>query len=313
MATMAIVNTHMNMEKTMHKTKSILLLVFVSLFFTLVGDAQVKSSLLIGPGDMLHLEVFDTPDLEQRVRVTDEGEISLTLGGKVKVAGLTPADAASVVDSYLVTKNYLIHPHVSIVVEVYATQKVTVLGEVKLPGQYEVGTPRSILDVLAMAGGLTDIADRNLTVVRHNSSEQISYFVSNTTAEAVKTEILVYPGDKVIAAKAGIVYALGDFARPGGYTITNNYSQLTVLQLVARAGGTNHSAVPSHARIVRKAPDGSLTDILLQLGKMQKGKVPDMTLQADDILYVPFSYVRNFMLNGSSIAASAASAAIYHF
>jgi polysaccharide export outer membrane protein len=268
---------------------------------------------LIGPGDTLHIVVLETPDLEQQVRVMDDGTIRLTLGGSVKVVGLEPGSAAQAIEAYLLEKNYLRQPHVQVAVVAYATQKVTVLGEVKQPGQFEIGTPRSILDVLAMAGGLTDIADRNLTVMRHDTREQVSYFVSNTAAEAIKTEILVYPGDKVIAAKAGIVYALGDFARPGGYTITNNYSQLTILQLVARAGGTNHSAVPSHARLVRKAPDGSLTDIPLQLGKMQKGKIPDMTLQTDDILYVPFSYVRNFMLNGSSIAASAASAAIYHF
>jgi len=288
-------------------------LLFVLLLFSVCGWTQTDNSLLIGPGDTLHIVVLETPDLEQQVRVMDDGTIRLTLGGSVKVVGLEPGSAAQAIEAYLLEKNYLRQPHVQVAVVAYATQKVTVLGEVKQPGQFEIGTPRSILDVLAMAGGLTDIADRNLTVMRHDTREQVSYFVSNTAAEAIKTEILVYPGDKVIAAKAGIVYALGDFARPGGYTITNNYSQLTILQLVARAGGTNHSAVPSHARLVRKAPDGSLTDIPLQLGKMQKGKIPDMTLQTDDILYVPFSYVRNFMLNGSSIAASAASAAIYHF
>lgn len=297
----------------MHRLKLNGMLLLVLLLFSACGWAQTDNSLLIGPGDTLHIVVLETPDLEQQVRVMDDGTIRLTLGGSVKVVGLAPGSAAQAIEAYLLEKNYLRHPHVQVAVVAYATQKVTVLGEVKQPGQFEIGTPRSIFDVLAMAGGLTDIADRNLTVLRHDTREQISYFVSNTAAEAIKAEILVYPGDKVIAAKAGIVYALGDFARPGGYTITNNYSQLTILQLVARAGGTNHSAVPSHARLVRKAPDGSLTDIPLQLGKMQKGKIPDMTLQTDDILYVPFSYLRNFMLNGSSIAASAASAAIYHF
>jgi len=297
----------------MRKLKVYLPLIFVLAFSSTWGWTQTSNSLLIGPGDMLHIVVFDTPELEQQVRVVDDGKISLVLGGTIPVAGLVPADAAKLVESYLIEKKYLQHPHVQITVMAYATQKVTILGEVRAPGQYEIGTPRSILDVLALAGGLTDNADRKLLIERHDSHEKIPYFVSNAATEAINTAILVYPGDKIIVAKAGIVYALGDLARPGGYTITNNYSQLTVLQLVARAGGANHSAVPSHARLLRKAADGTFVELPIQLSKMQKGKIPDVSLQADDILYVPFSYLRNFALNGSSIAASAASAAIYHF
>jgi polysaccharide export outer membrane protein len=125
--------------------------------------------------------------------------------------------------------------------------------------------------------------------------------------------VRINPGDTLYVPKAGIVYVLGDVKQPGGYTMTNNEAQLSVLQLVARAGGTNNSAVPSHARLVRKTGDSGYTETALQLSDMQKGKQSDQFLQPGDIVYVPFSYMRNFALQGSGLVASASSAAIYKF
>jgi len=124
--------------------------------------------------------------------------------------------------------------------------------------------------------------------------------------------VKVNPGDTIVVPKAGIVYVIGDVARPGGYTMTNNEAQLSVLELIARAGGTTHTAVPSHARLIRKSSSGYV-DIALPLSDMQKGKRADFALQADDMIYVPFSYLKNFAVSGSGIVASAGSAAVYRF
>ena len=109
------------------------------------------------------------------------------------------------------------------------------------------------------------------------------------------------------------MFALGDVGRPGGYVMDNNQGKITVLQLVAQAGGTNHSAVPSHAKIIRQKSDGGYVEIPLQLSQMQKGKIPDQILEPSDIVYVPFSYLRSFITNTPSVVASTSSAAIYHF
>jgi polysaccharide export outer membrane protein len=82
---------------------------------------------------------------------------------------------------------------------------------------------------------------------------------------------------------------------------------------VVRAGGTNNSAVPSHARLMRKTGNGGYTETALQLSAMQKGKQPDQLLQPEDIVYVPFSYLRNAAENISGISSAVASAAIYQF
>jgi polysaccharide export outer membrane protein len=165
---------------------------------------------------------------------------------------------------------------------------------------------------LALAGGLTDLADRKVLIERHGSTDKVPYFVSNLPDAALDSAVQVNPGDTIIVPKAGIVYALGDVGRPGGYTMTNNEGLISVLELVARAGGTPPNAVPSHARLIRKI-GGSYTETPLPLSAMQKGKRPDLPLQADDIVYVPFSYLLNFGMQASGIAASIGSAAVYKF
>lgn len=286
--------------------------IIVCLFASWGGSLQAQESLLINPGDTLHVQVLDTPDLEEHARVTDGGELPLILGGNVKVAGLTPEQAAHAIEKVLMDGDYVLHPRVLVTIEESATEKVSVLGEVKVPGAYAINTPRSVLEVLTLAGGINDLADRKILIERHGTGEKVPYFLSNQPGVAIDTSVKVYPGDTVLVPKAGIVYVLGDVAHAGGYTMTNNDAQLSVLQLVARAGGTNHSAVPSHAKLIRKTDNGYV-EMPLPLSAMQKGNRADLQLQPDDIVYVPFSYLRNFGLQASGLAASAASAAVYRF
>lgn len=280
--------------------------------FAFTCSAQRPETLLIGPGDMLQVKVFDTPELDEAVRVTDAGIITLVLGGDVQVSSQTPAEAARNVEKALVNDHILLHPQVLVTIAEYVTRKVSVLGEVKAPGAYAINTTRSVLDVLTVAGGLTDLADRRIVVERYGTHEKVPCFVSNEPDAALNSAIAVNPGDTVIVPKAGIVYVLGDVARPGAYTMTNNEAQITVLQLVARAGGTNHSAVPSHAKLVHKSGD-TYTEERLPLSAMQKGDHSDLLLRANDIIYVPFSYLRSFAMQATGIAGSIGSAAMYKF
>ncbi|MGD0940008.1 MAG: polysaccharide biosynthesis/export family protein [Terracidiphilus sp.] len=293
----------------MHKTT--IGIVFLLLVVPVLG-AQSSESLRIGPGDLVHIIVFDTPELEQHLRVTDAGELPLLVGGSVKVAGLSSVAAARAVEDALTKRNILINPRVQVIVDDFATQKVSVFGEVRAPGAYTLSTSRSILDVLSLAGGLTDVANRQIVIKRSRSDEKVSYLVSNDPNTAFDTAVTVNPGDTILVPKAHIVYMLGDVRAPGGYTMTNNAAQLSALQLLARAGGTLPTAVPSHARLIRKTGSG-FSETPLPLSAMEKGKSADIALQPDDIIYVPFSYLRNFAVEASGIVATAANAAVYRF
>jgi polysaccharide export outer membrane protein len=286
----------------------------VLILFCCAGCCLAQTeSLTIGPGDMLHLKVLEAPELEQAARVSDAGTLTLILGGKVPVAGLTPAEAAVAIERALVEGHYVLTPHVSVTTEQTATQNVTILGQVRTPGSYPITTPRPILDVLALAGGLNDLAQRRVTIQRHASKERVDYVLSNSANAALDANVPVYPGDTVLVPKADVVYVLGDVNRPGGIAIVTNDSKLSALQALSLAGGTPPNAVPSHARLIRKQADGSHVEQPLQLSAMQKGKEPDIPLQSDDIIYVPFSYARNMAVGAGSLVGATSSAAIYRF
>jgi polysaccharide export outer membrane protein len=271
-----------------------------------------QESLLIGPGDVLHVQVVDAPEMEQHVRVTDSGMIPLVGAGDVKVGGMTVASAETAIHDHLIQTHYMNHPQVIVTVEQYATETVSVVGEVARPGAYPITTPRTVLDVLSFAGGITNVADRNILIQRHDSKDEaVTYFVSNDPKQAVATQVMVDPGDTVIVPKAGIVYILGDVNRPGGFAMSNNQDHMTLLQALALAGGLQHSARQGHARLIREA-EGKSHEEQLNLGEIQKGKRPNPTLYAGDILYVPFSWAKGLATSmAPNLSGSAATAAIY--
>jgi polysaccharide biosynthesis/export protein len=272
-------------------------------------DQSKNESLLIGRGDLLHITFFREPELEQKVRVKDSGEIDLDLAGNIKVAGYTSADAAKAIAQLYSMGHYLNHPQVSVVIEEFATQSISVLGQVSKPGTFTVTTARGLLDILAMAGGLTDTADRHITVQRANQNEKTVVFLPNDAATSLQNGTTVYPGDTVVVPKAGLVYVLGDVARPGGYVMQDD-ANLTVLQAIAMALGANRTAKEDATRLIRKI-NGSYQESVVLLREIEKGKKPDIQLDADDVLYVPFSMARNVVLGASSILSSTSSAAIY--
>lgn len=270
----------------------------------------VAESLLIGRGDLVHVTVFLMPEMETKARVTDAGDVTLPLVGKVHIAGLTPAEAAHAAAMQYTAGHYLIDPQVTVLVEEYATQSVAIMGEVLRPGTFPVTTPRGVMDTLALAGGFTPSADRHITI-QHNGGQKQEVFLPNNARDALAAEALVYPGDLVLVPKAGVVYVLGDVTHPGGYVMQDD-SMLTVLQAVAMASGTNRTAKEGSAIVVRRTATG-YTEIPVSIKDMQKGKAADMALEREDVLWVPFSYGKNVVITGTSILAGAGSAVIYHY
>jgi polysaccharide export outer membrane protein len=275
-----------------------------------VSAQDQKESLLIGPGDLIQVDVLDTPEMEQQVRVTDGGSAPLAYVGNVQVGGKTPAAAADAIRLLLISKNVMKHPQVTVRVQEYSTQDVSVLGQVRTPGAYPLTTPQPVLRVLSLAGGVTEIADRQVTVKRHGSSEQLTYTLSNDPQKMLTDMVMVNPGDIVMVPKSAIIYIMGDVGRPGGYAMSSNDSHLTLLQAIARAGSANKTSKQSKVRLIRVTEQGK-QEIPIHLDAMEKGKIPDMDLQANDIIFVPFSWMKNIAMSSSQIAASTANAAIF--
>jgi polysaccharide export outer membrane protein len=118
---------------------------------------------VIGPEDVLDIAVWDNLQLTRTVPVRPDGKISLPLLNDLKAAGLTPMQLKELLTTAFAA--YIPMATVSVIVREVHSFKVTVIGEVKTPGRYELKSQSTVLDVLAMAGGLTEYADRSRIVV----------------------------------------------------------------------------------------------------------------------------------------------------
>ena len=107
----------------------------------------------IGPEDLLEISVFEEEKLNKIVRVSSQGNISLPLLGIIRVKGLTATELEKEIRDLLAEK-YLQDPHVSVFIKEYRNQRISVIGAVEKPGVFDVTGQKTILDMLAMAGGL---------------------------------------------------------------------------------------------------------------------------------------------------------------
>jgi len=256
------------------------------------------------------VKVFDVDELTQDVRVSDKGDAVLTFLGPLHLAGLTPAEAQTLVESRLRDGNYVREPQVSILIEEYGTQGVSVVGQVAKPGVYPVLGPRMLLDVISLAEGLTPLAAHEATIKRRDGTEVFTAILSDNPGELLATNVEIWPGDTVIVPKAGIVYVIGDVGKPGGFVMENN-GRASLLQTVALAAGVNRTAALSKTRVIRKTPTG-FEDMPVNLKRILNGKSADIPLQREDIVYVPPSTARSLLFHTPQVLEAAASSAVVY-
>lgn len=246
------------------------------------------SAMEIGSGDLLKIGVFGAPESDQEVRVDPDGNVSLNFIGAVHVAGLSNTEAQKLIAKKLQDGGFFTHPQVAVFTKEYATQGVSVLGEVLKPGVYPLLGSRRLFDVLSMAGGTSPKAGRVISIShRDHPQTPLSVTLSNDANESAKSNIQVFPGDTVVVSRAGVVYVVGDVHKPSG-VIMDNGSEMTVLQAIAMAEGTNPTAKLNNAKLIRRTPNGP-KEYPLALQDMLSSKAPDMRLQAEDIIFVPNS------------------------
>jgi polysaccharide export outer membrane protein len=169
-----------------------------------LAQAEQTADYVIGPEDVLDIVVWNNETLTRTVPVRPDGKISLPLLNDVVAAGLTPVALRESLTKALTS--YMPVASVSVIVREVHSYKVTVIGEVRTPGRYELKSQATVLDVLAMAGGLSDYADRDGIVVLRpdgESTKRIPFAYEKLTAKngAKKTadeNFAVRPGDVVL-------------------------------------------------------------------------------------------------------------------
>jgi polysaccharide export outer membrane protein len=268
-----------------------------------------SSALVLGPGDEVEVTVYGAPDLSGRSRVSADGNISMPLIGYVRVAGLSSSEAEGAIEAKLRQNKVVNYPQVSIYVKEYGSSGISVTGEVAKPGFYSALGPHRLFDVLQAAGGPTDKAANKVLITHRGQEDATTLYISKDSAEIAASNVDLQPGDTVVVPKAGIVYVLGEVTRPGGYVL-NSTGGITVLQVVAAAGGPTHVASAGKTRLLRRSENG-FQEQGIDLKKLLRGKAHDVSVRDQDILFIPSSAVKT-ALNAGALVATVGSAAIYH-
>lgn len=248
--------------------------------------------LMIGAGDLLKVSVFGAADSDQDVRVDQEGSATLNFIGPVHLAGLTISQGQILIAKKLEEGGFYTKPQVTIFEKEYATQGVSVLGEVQKPGVYQLLGSRRLFDVLSMAGGTSAKAGRIVSIARRDHPESPrSVSLSNNANESAASNVEIFAGDTIVVSRAGVVYVVGDVRKPSG-VVMDNGTDMTVLQAIAVAEGTNPTAALNRSKLIRKTPNGP-QELPLALKDMLASKTPDVRLQAEDIIFVPNSAAKS--------------------
>ena len=184
-------------------------IVFLLCLFTLItmsASAQ-DPDYLLQPEDVLHITVYEQPDLETKTRISTTGTITFPLLGKLSASGSTVNELRGKIET-LLEKDYLVDPQVQVFIEQYHQKQVSVLGSVRSPGRYDMYPERdtTVLEALAMAGGFTDVANENATkIIRKEGKNEVTIpvRVEDITKKGLKEQdILLKPGDIVFVPES---------------------------------------------------------------------------------------------------------------
>lgn len=259
-----------------------------------LAPAESRRAHPLGPEDLLEINVFEVPELNRTVRISETGTISLPLLGEMQVSGLTAMELEGRLRQELARK-YVKNPQVSVFIREYGSKKVSVLGAVSKPGVYEMLGPRTLLQVLSEAGGLTDESGVALYVLRatgNGAPQRIEVSVRELmTSGDPASNVSIEPGDiiSVPIDRELYIYVDGAVKTPG--RIEQLASRpITLLQAIAKAGGMTDRANLKGVQILRQSGDGTQQIATINLKHVRKGKATDPILQDGDIIVVPETF-----------------------
>jgi polysaccharide export outer membrane protein len=281
-----------------------------------MGDYQ------IGPEDLLQVTLYNVPTSEAThtprqvsVRVSQQGVISLPLLGDVKVSGLTP----SALERELKTlyEKYMFNPQVGVMIQEYR-QQVSVIGSVQRTGVFPLSGPKTVIDILAMAGGVALTAGTQVHIYRQGpqgrESHVIDLLVLASNAALINADnaslitMPVQAGDVINVPPAGTYFVDGAVRNPGPYPLGRRYS---LTQALTTAGGVNRELSSSDIFIYRRRGPGQMEGIPIDYDAVMAGSTADPQIEADDIILVPISsakyvfnrFIAQIIFGGLSIRA----------
>jgi polysaccharide export outer membrane protein len=291
-----------------------------SLFLLALGLSELTASQMpsprkdyvLGPDDGLLVNVVELAELDSKslgiVRIDHQGNIRLPLAGRVQAAGLTVEGLEIEIANRL--SGIMNKPEVSVSVSEYRSHPVSILGAVRTPGVYQVSGPKTLFEVLSLAGGLNPDASNRVNISRpvaagmlplpNAKPDKTGQFTTaelnvRSVMEAKNPEenIIVLSNDVITVPKADMVYVVGAVHKSGGFLLLEK-EQISVLQAVSLAEGLDKVASAKAARILRQStPGAERTEVVVNVERIMAGRAEDVSLQANDILFIPNSLAKS--------------------
>lgn len=247
------------------------------LMLSVWNTSASAEDVLLGPSDVVKISVYGSPDLSLETRVSQTGSISFPLIGEVKVGGLATSAAEKKIAGLLMSGGFVLKPQVNILVTSQQSQLVSVLGQVAKPGRYPIDGKHSLIDILALAGGVgPDGGDTAYLIRKRNgeSKKEVVDLIDIVRSGDMKKDLDLMTDDVVFVERAPRFYVYGEVQKPGSYRLERN---MTVLQVLSVGGGLTARGTERGMRIKRRDADGQVHEF--------KAKHEDL-VQIDDVIYV---------------------------
>lgn len=246
----------------------------------------------IGSGDVVRVDVFGRPEVSGKHVVGPDGSVTLPIVGELELAGRSREESRSLVEKSL--RRYYSHPHVTLAIEEYVSNQVTVLGRVDRPGSLKFPHQPTLAEVLASAGAMP-VLDKQATLTRcaiMRGRERLIWIDLKAMLNGDPSyNMRMKKGDIVFIPDSAdtAVYVLGQVSKPGSYRLT---PRMTLLDAVAQAGGPNEDALPSQIGLYRAGTRQvelfSLDDLI------NPSRSINYLLEDGDVVYVPRSSLADF-------------------
>jgi polysaccharide biosynthesis/export protein len=263
----------------------------------------------LGPDDLLQITIYNIPEQEARVtprsvtlRVSQDGLVVIPLLGQMDVRGKTTGELERELNKRYA--KFIRNPQVGVLVMEFR-QRVSVMGAVQKPGVLELTGPRSVVDALALAGGVTEKAGNQVHVYRQDASGSRQSIVidltllANSSGQmmnqngAAPINMPLQAGDVVNVPQSGMFFVDGAVGKPGSYALGRSY---TVSQALATAGGVDPELADYEAVTINRRVNPEKVEIIpVDLKAVTAGRAVDPQVQPDDVILVPMSSVKYFV------------------
>ena len=259
----------------------------------------------LGPGDLIRVHVFGIDEFDHTIRLTPTGDIKLPYLGRLRVAGQTAGELEDTLTD-LLEGQVIKDPEVFVRIKEYKAHTIFVLGAVNRPGDYKMDRELTLIDVIAMAGGLDLFRAGDQVLIQRQGPtadlgaagefELIRVDLKQLLAGQSQSHNPTVKDGDVVQVPPRVeerYFVMGEVNQPGVFALPGS-KDILLSQALAWAGGPSRTAKLKDGTLVRYQEDGTREDLGINLQAILSGKQPDLALEPNDIIFIPGSGFKTF-------------------